>query len=222
MSQLTYLIDEICAGLEIYYTGRQGGQYLKTAFILCDDYTELTSKLYLLTDNPNWSETKANGHWKNYRDIQQDVVDVITGKRPTELANLQALHNNMKIRRDRRNDFFHSTHLLDLSVMSRNCVDAFCDLLDYGRVLFGRDWTDEVTSRRSLEILQLLLILEKKNFNDPSIWPKVNNLLRSWPCNTSSRSARGAYITVHPEDLHLRLCVRDGGMELRDKLAVLL
>src|SRR5689334_4572927 len=103
MGQLTYLIDEIGAGLEIYYTGRQGGQYLKTAFILCDDYTELTSKLFLLIDNPSWSDTKTNGHFKNYYDIQQDVQNVITRIGRVDIAKVKALHNNMKIRRDRRN-----------------------------------------------------------------------------------------------------------------------
>lgn len=138
MSQLTYLMDEICAGVEIYYTGRQGGQYLKTAFILCDDYTELTSKLFLLTKNPSWSDTKPNGRFKNYHDIQNDVkAQFLTGT--AELAQVQALHTKMKSRRDRRNDFFHSTHLLDLSVTPRNCVEAFLELLDYGELLFASD-----------------------------------------------------------------------------------
>lgn len=63
MGQLTYLMDEVCAGVEIYYTGRAGGQYLKTAFILCDDYTELTSKLFLLMDDANWPD-KEDGRFK--------------------------------------------------------------------------------------------------------------------------------------------------------------
>src|SRR5687768_13045001 len=105
MSQLTYLMDEICAGVEIYYTGRQGGQYLKTAFILCDDYTELTSKLFLLTRDRNWSDTRADGRFKNYHNIQNDVqAQFAIGT--AELAQVQALHINMKLRRDRRNDFF--------------------------------------------------------------------------------------------------------------------
>jgi hypothetical protein len=28
MNQLPYLLDEICAGVEVYFTGRTGGQYL--------------------------------------------------------------------------------------------------------------------------------------------------------------------------------------------------
>ena len=38
---VTCLLYGICAGVEIYFTGRTGGQCLKTAFILCDDYTQL-------------------------------------------------------------------------------------------------------------------------------------------------------------------------------------
>ena len=48
MRQLTYLMREICAGVEIFYSSKTGGHFCKTAFIFCDDYTKLTSKLFLL------------------------------------------------------------------------------------------------------------------------------------------------------------------------------
>jgi hypothetical protein len=178
MSQLTYLIDEVCAGAEIYFTGRQGGQYLKTAFILCDDYTEITSKLFLLTDDPAWSDAKANGRFKNYRNIQTDVQDVIRAKRPADLPRIERLLANMKARRDRRNDFFHSTRLLDLNVSQRNCVEAFCDLLDYGSILFGDEWTEEVQAARNLATLEILLRLERKSFSDQSVPPRVSAVLQ--------------------------------------------
>jgi hypothetical protein len=56
MPPLPYLLDEICAGAEIYYTGRTGGQYLKTALVLCDDYSELVSKLFLRTNDSDWTD----------------------------------------------------------------------------------------------------------------------------------------------------------------------
>ncbi|MEH1893070.1 MAG: hypothetical protein V7K92_27850 [Nostoc sp.] len=223
MSQLTYLMDEICAGVEIYYTGRQGGQYLKTAFILCDDYTELTSKLFLLTKNPSWSDTKANGKYKNYYDIQQNVqAEFAAGS--AELAQIQAFHTRMKARRDRRNDFFHSTHLLDLSVTPRNCIEAFLDLLNYGELICGSDWTTELQASRNLDSLSIFLKLEHKSFSDPSIMYKVNDILRDSRCNISKlpRNAKGVHVATHPEDLHLRLCVIHGGQELRDKLSALI
>lgn len=222
MSQLTYLVDEICAGVEIYFTGRTGGQYLKTAFILCDDYTELTSKLFLLADNPSWQDKKAGGFFKNYHDIQKDVQDVFSSKRPTELARVQAMHTSMALRRKRRNDFFHSTHLLDLSVTPRNCVEAFCDLLDYGKLLFGSDWDDEVQAARNLDCLDVLLRLERKGFSDPSITPKINRVLSECPRNRANSSKKGVHVTEYPEDLHLRLSVIYGGQDIRDKLAALL
>lgn len=222
MSQLTYLIDEICAGAEIYFTGRQGGQYLKTAFILCDDYTELTSKLFLLTNNPAWSDTNASGRFKNYHTIQTDVQGVFNTSRPADLPVIIRLHANMKARRDRRNDFFHSTKLLDLNVSQRNCVEAFCDLLDYGAILFGGDWKEEVQAARNLATLEILLRLEKKSFSDPSVTPKVNAILRDCPRNKQSGSKKGVHLTEHPEDLHLRLSIIHGGQDLRDKLLFLL
>ncbi len=58
MSQLTYLMREIGAGVEIFYSSKSGGQFWKTAFILCDNYTELASKLFLIADNPKWSDMR--------------------------------------------------------------------------------------------------------------------------------------------------------------------
>ena len=222
MSQLTYLIDEICAGAEIYFTGRQGGQYLKTAFILCDDYTELTSKLFLITNDPTWSDAKPNGKFKNYHNIQTDVREVVCANRPDELPRIQRLHVNMKSRRERRNDFFHSTKLLDLNVSQRNCVESFCDLLEYGAILFGDEWKEEVQAARNLATLEVLLRLEKKSFSDPSVTPRVSAIMRDCPRNKHSGSKKGVHVTEHPEDLHLRLSIIHGGQELRDKLLALL
>lgn len=223
MGQLTYLLDEICAGVEIYYTGRTGGQYLKTAFILCDDYTELTSKLFLLTDDTAWSDTKSNSRFKNFHDIQKDVQKVFKLKKLSAFEQIEKLHAEMAKRRVRRNDFFHSTHLLDLSVTQRICVEAFCDLLEYGKLLFGEIWTTELCSARNMETMGILLLLERKSFSDPSVTPKVNDILAKWPRNiVATPSKKGVHITSHPEDLHLRLCVVSGGQDLKEKLKTLL
>jgi hypothetical protein len=224
VGHLTYLIDEICAGLEIYYSGRTGGQYLKTAFILCDDYTELVSKLFLLEKSNNWSDSKPNGKFKNYYDVQKDVKDFFAATRATDLPKVQVLHDAMEKRRGRRNDFFHSTSLLDLNVSQRNCVDAFCDLLEYGELLFGSEWQKELTTCRDLETLQVLLLLEKRAFSDTTITPKVSTILSKWPRREKDRAVykRGTQYAEYPEDLHLRLCVIWGGPELLQKLKALL
>lgn len=224
MTRLIYLMDEICAGVEIYYSGRIGQQYLKTAFILCDDYTELTSKMFLLAKDPNWSDTKANGRFKNYRDVQRDVRNSMTGLSRQKLAEVTRLQDAMVERRERRNHFFHSTSLLDLNVAPRSCVEAFCDLLDYGRLLFGDKWDETVPSARNLDVLELLLRLENKGFSDPSTVSEVSELMRRMPRN--HRDGRipkeGVHVTKYGEDLHFRLCVVHGGPELRDGLNRLL
>jgi hypothetical protein len=224
MAQLSYLVTEICAALEIYYSGRTGGQYHKTAFILCDDYTELTSKLFLLADNRKWSDKKDEHRFKTYHDIQLDVQAVFRAKRLGELAQVERLHAAMQARRDRRNDFFHSTHLLDLTVNQRECVEAFCDLMDYGKLLFGTGWESEVSSRDQMETLHTFLLLEKRSFCDATIMPKVNSILKDWPRRDKDKtvSRKGTQFAEYPEDLHLRLCVIWGGRELRDKLKALL
>jgi len=219
---LTYLVDEICAGVEIYYTGRTGGQYLKTAFILCDDYSELVSKLFLLTNNQEWTDKKPNNQFKNYHDVMQDVKAVVTMKMAVHLQKVNDLQNAMTNRRKRRNDFFHSAGLLDLSVTSRNCVEAFCDLLEYGEILFGTDWRTALESCRNLATLEVMLRLEKLVFSDPSITPKVNKILQDWPRNTPNNKKKGAHVAEYPEDLHFRLCLTCGGKALRDKLKALM
>ncbi len=219
---LAYLMDEICAGVEIYYTGRTGGQYLKTAFILCDDYSELVSKLFLLTGNAQWTDKKSNNHFKNYQDVLQDVESVVCEKMLGKLQWMKELQAAMMNRRKRRNDFFHSTSLLDLSVTQRNCVEAFCDLLEYGEILFGTDWRTALEASRNLSTFEIMLQLEKLAFSDPSIIPKVSKILQDWPRNTQNNKKKGAHVAKYPEDLHLRLCVTCGGRELRDKLKTLI
>jgi len=219
---LTYLMDEICAGVEIYYTGRTGGQYLKTAFILCDDYSELVSKLFLLTYDTTWSDQKANNNFKNYHDIIKDTENVVAAKMGAQLSRIKELQDAMKKRRGRRNDFFHSTGLLDLSVTQRNCVEAYCDILEYGEILLGADWRSAVESARNLSTLEIMLQLEKLAFSDPSITPNMNQILQNWPRNIKNSKQKGVHLSEYPEDLHLRLCVTCGGKSLRDKLKALI
>lgn len=220
MSKLMYLLDEVCAGLEIYYSGRTGGQYYKSAFVLCDDYVELTSKLYLVENDSTWGDKKS-GRFKNFPTVVDEAHNLYVGVNGPS-PDLQALGERTKDRRKRRNDFFHGTNLLDLNVTHRMCVDAFKDLLDYGALLFGATWVDEARGARNLETLELLIRLESRCFSEPSLTSSVSDLIASWPRNKRSSAGKGVQIAVHPEDLHLRLCVINGAVELRDRLAALL
>lgn len=221
-AKLPYLVDEICAAVEIYFTGRTGEQYLKTAFILCDDYTELTAKLFLLGHNTGWSETKPSGAFKNYHDVLAEVEGVFTANRPADLITAQDLHVRMKNRRRRRNDFFHSTTLLDLGIARRGVVEAFCDLFAYGELLFGPDWQRHVDSSRNLDTMRVLLLIEKASFSDPSIWTSATAIFREFPRNKPNAARKGVHMTEYPEDFHLRICVTYGSNMLRDKLKALL
>jgi hypothetical protein len=259
MSELIYLMREICAGIEIYYSGRTDEQYHKTAFVLCDDYTELTSKVFLLKDNSSWSDSRSEkeiqkfekaqkaiedalgagnipdpkdleqlkkgvgkGSFKNYGDVLEDVRKVFEKKRKADLPKLHTLQNAMRARRKRRNDFFHSTSLLDLNVGKHVCVAAFCDLLDYGALLFPKEWNPTIEATRNLETLEILLRLEKKAENDLSMPLRISNVLRNWPRNLSSKALKGVHLAEHPGDMHLMLSVIYGGPELKNKLRELL
>jgi hypothetical protein len=219
VSQLSHLADEICAGAEIYFTGRQGGQYSKTAFILCDDYTELASKLFLIEDDPNWSE-EISGRFKGYRTILADVHG-----RPaleTVAAEIGDLQSEMKTRRNRRNRFFHSAELLDLNITARMGVEAYCDLFRYCELLFADKWQRATAGARNLETLIILFKLELAAFSNPDITGRCGKILESWPRNGMSGRRSGVHQAAYPEDLHLRLCVIFGSNQLRDRLNQLL
>jgi hypothetical protein len=215
-----HLADEICAGAEIYFTGRTGSQYLKTAFILCDDYTELASKLYLIEHNSNWDDKRANGSFKGYRQILKDAHEHLT--HPTVAGEVQELQRHMCERRKRRNGFFHSADLLDLNLGTRTCIEAFCELFRYCELLFDSRWTTIVAGAGNLETLIALFRLESLAFSDPDIRRRVAHIIETQPSNRSTTRKTGVHVAAYPEDLHLRLCVINRGNLLRDQLLTLL
>jgi hypothetical protein len=222
MSKLPYLVSEINAALEIYLSGRVGQQYNRTAFILCDDCAELTSKLFLLTDNPKWSDIKADGRYKNFRDFSGDVRAIFVVKHAKDYEKVDSVLMKIESRRERRNKFFHSTDLLDLTLQPRDCVESFCDLLDYGKLLFPGRWEIEVAAAGNMETCEALIRLDRKTYGDPSVGPKVNDILAKWPRKGPKPKKKGCEVAHHAEDMHLRLAIRNGGDELRDKLRALL
>lgn len=107
--------------------------------------------------------------------------------------------------------------------MQRNCVDAFCDLLDYGKLLMPNDWPRAVAAARNLATLETLLRLEKIGFVAPKYASQTENIIRHCPRNKSKVNAKGAHVTEHAEDFHLRLCVTWAeNTDFRDKLDELL
>lgn len=229
MSKLPYLVAEINAALEVYLSGHTGQQYNRTVYILCDDSAELASKLFLLTDNPAWSDTKANGHFKGFKEVTAEVRAVFQAKRTADCTTANALLLRIEARRVRRNDFFHSTHLLDLNLHARDCVEAFCDLLDYGKLLFppspgvpSSGWDDAVTAAGNMATCEAIIRLDKKGYENPDVLPMVNAVIGAWPRSGPRPKKKGCEVAHHAEDMHLRLVIRNGGKRLRDKLIALL
>jgi hypothetical protein len=228
MSKLRYLVAEVNAALEVYLSGRTGQQYNRTAFILCDDAAELASKLFLLTDSRTWSDVDGRG-FKNFKQVNAEVRAVFQAKRLAEKGAADALLLRIEGRRTRRNQFFHSTGLLDLNLHARDCVEAFCDLLDYGRLLFPPDpmlvdsgWDAAVSAVGNMASCEAIIRLDKESYGNPAILAKVNALLSTWPRNGPKPTKKGCEVTHHAEDMHLRLAIRNGGKELCEKLIALL
>lgn len=219
MTKLRHLVAEVDAALDIYLAGRTGQQFNKVAFILADDCCELASKLFLITQNPAWDDDKrpdktvGRPRWKNFKEVTAEVRAACPAAADV-IARIEA-------RRDRRNGFFHSAHLLDLTLQPRDVKDALSDLLDYGALLFGAEWEEEVKGQGNLETAAVIIRLDCKAHGDPRIGPKVANIFAKRK-RTEAQKAKGCEVTHHPDDHHLRLAVRNGGKELRDILQALL
>lgn len=223
---LQHFMPEVENGLEILFTGKSAGQYWKTAFILCDNYSELAAKLFLSTKVAGWSDVKAGSKFKNYHDILADVEGAapITSVAAT-LASVHDLHIELKARRQQRNDFFHSANLLKLNVHLLDTLKAFCGLLDYGKLLFGADWDNEVNARPSLCNLVLLVRVEHKALTtDYSVQHKLDEIFRKWGRikDKGTVPVKGAYLTEFPEDVHRRMVIINGGMKLAEELKKLI
>ena len=222
MRKLPYLVDEINAAMEIYLSGRTGQHYNRVAYILCDDCVELARKLFLILDSPGWSDVKANGHFKRFREVTKEVRDVFTAKRQGDYPDVDKILGRVEGRRERRNEFFHSTHLLDLNLHARDCVEAFLDLVDYGKLLFPVNWDVAVGATRNMETCETVLRIDRKSYSDPSVVPRLNEILSKQPRLGVKPSKKGCEVAHHPEDFHLRLAIRNGNKALRDKLKALL
>lgn len=220
--KLPYLVAEVNAAMEVYLSGRIGQQYNRTSFILCDDCAELANKLFLLADNRHWSDTRPDGRFKNFRDVSAEVRAVFQARRAADHATADALLQRIEGRRERRNKFFHSADLLDLNLQPADCVRAFVDFLDYGKLLFGADWEEAVEATGNMETCEAVLRVDKKTYADPSVGPKMDAILRKQPRLGVTPTTKGCEVAHHPEDIHLRLAIRNGNKTLRDKLRALL
>ena len=214
MTKLRALVAEVDAALDIYMAGRSGQQFNRVAFILADDICELAGKLFLMTGNPNWSDVGVNKPFKSFHDI---TTEIVAAHQPAG-----DLVTRIRERRVRRNGFFHSAHLLDLNLHTHAVNEALRDMLDYGECLFGNNWRSEISGTRNLETAEVLIRLDCASYANPAITPKVLDILAKQKRPKSAPKASGCEIAFHPDDHHLRLAIRNGGKQLRDKLKVLM
>src|SRR4051794_19898545 len=115
-------------------------------------------------------------------------------------------------------NFFHSAKLLDLTLYPRDCVDAFCDLIDYCNLLFppvpgkpGDGWCAHAAAESDFETCEVILRLDHKAFTDARVTEQLNDILRKLPSSAGNVGKRGCQVTRFPADLYLRLAVRNGG-----------
>ncbi len=215
MTKLRHLVGEVEAAFDIHLAGRSTEQFNRTVFILVDDAVELAAKLYLIERNAAWSDVKGDGRFKNFGNVIGEV------RTATGHASVDALLTRAETRRQRRNGFFHSTHLLDLTIPSHEVNLALADLFDLGAALFP-GWGTEVEAAGNLETAEALVRFDCRARADPSLTPQVMGVFERHKRASGKARARGCEVVFHPEDHHLRLAVRNGGKGLRDTLRALL
>lgn len=85
MGQVTELAREIVAATEIFFLGKSEQQYNNATFILCDDYAEIASKLFLIQDNPRWSGADV-GKMNDYNEARKKVRQAAQRKETADQA----------------------------------------------------------------------------------------------------------------------------------------
>lgn len=201
--------------LEIHIAARSDTRYNRTVYILADDCAELASKLFLVRKNPAWSDRGANGRFKSFRAVTQEVRTV--------LPDAADLLERIEERRDRRNGFFHSANLLDLTLNTNRVNHALVDLLDYCNLLFGPDWAAEAAATAALETAATLIRLDYAARSYPALQSRVRDVLAATPRHgMPTRAVKGCAIVVYPEDQQVAIAVRMGGRTLRDQLLAIL
>jgi hypothetical protein len=65
-------------------------------------------------------------------------------------------------------------------------------------------------------------LIGNRCFRELHLIGDIAAIFQNWPRNSRSSAAKGIRMADYPADLHLRLCVINGDVLLRDKLAALL
>ncbi len=214
MTKLRALVEEVDAALEIHLSGRSSTRFNRTVFILIDDCAELASKLYLVRRDANWSDLNKSDRPKAFRTVTADVKAAL----PAATKLLQRIED----RRERRNGFFHSTGLLDLTLHNNSVNEALADICDFGALLFGKEWQEEVASTGNMETSLALLQIDCRSRADPAITACASKVLKAEPRMGEKPKKTGCQVTHWPDDHHLILTLRNGGKALRDRLQALL
>ena len=228
--RLRALVQEVAAAIEIFIDGYDTARFNRTSFILADDCAELAGKLFLMTRDPKWSDSPPKGLFKNFTAITQEVRDAIEVDRPADSPLAQGLTQRFEARRVRRNGFFHSAQLLDLTLHTHDCAEALADLMDYGSLLFpgvvGDDgaWAHHVAGTGELVGFDLLIRLEVAARANEVIRDDLRRILKNQPRRNRAGYVHksGCEVVEHGNGVHTRLAVRFGGKDLRDRLSELL
>lgn len=213
MTKLRALVEEVDAALEIHIAGRSESRFNRTTFILVDDCVELASKLFLLTNGG----VAQHGNKEKRLGFHDAIKDAAKARPETG-----TLVDRFTERHERRNGFFHSTGLLDLTLKKHSVDEALVDLCDYCGLLFGDLWRAEVRAMASMETAEALVRLDWAARGDAHLRERIIEVLAAAPRRTKpSQKKKGCETVSHPSDQHLIMAVRLGGADLRGKLLAL-
>lgn len=191
MSREKDLIDLIRTANEVYLINPSNN--VRTAYILIDDLCELMTKFFLQLKDKAWKAEKANGHFKKFTEITDEVRAKHQGN-----GKVDRILTNFDSRRRNRNSFFHDHQMTGLTVSNENCLEAFCDLYDLLDILFPNAVKNNKTALYMAQVASIKVLREC--VHDYEIKTKYLNLLRNWEHNENKKTlkAKGEFCLVFP------------------------
>jgi len=205
MARLDDLLEEISNAAGIYLTDPRSN--LKPFFLLLDDYVELASKLYLLTNIPKWKDTDNSNHFKNFHTVTSEVQAHINQQHPAHAQRVRELCEEFSDRRRQRNGFFHSADLLALNTSERACLQAFDELVEYVEIIFGTECRRRIAANQRVAVLFALVRAKRKALFDGAIEKALRDIFCDFPINQPKPSKKGMQVVEFPTPLHERACL---------------
>jgi len=123
----------------------------------------------------NWSSTKGNNRFKNFRDITGEVKSRRPLKTNTDLHEILGRVNE---RREMRNRLFHDQDWSGVTIDERKCLLAFADLYGLAGQLFETEFTERLQANPVVRAQVAVIKLHLQSFHAGAAYESYQQVLR--------------------------------------------